>query len=378
MTVVNTPAKFRKDEVEEAIPGLGAIFERCRQPKPKGRFVSTAALIEALRKLRRELDSDVDPPAYLAKLYADPEAQISREEIAHYKVMLHERVPSTATFFELPGYRRNRDGRLVPVGDAARSWGVDIAPPDAPTVETEVLDEPDDIELDTDTMAEYGAVKRRSYLLWLLLLIPFFLGLLFVISGFVLQFLLGLGGTPVPVADVPETPDTAEAATETKAAGGEAVVEEPTAEPTPSESPTEEPAPADSEESDGEEDATGAPATEEPAAEEPEEVTAAVPDGETGLLKINAYPAATVYIDGQEVGSTFVTIRGVTLAPGAHQIRMVRTTDGHEQTLEVTIAAGEVLAMPFRWTEPLPEAPTEADVNEETQDAEPAQEEGAP
>ena len=368
MTVVNTPAKFRRDEVDEAVPGLGRIFERCRQPRPRDRFPSTNALIDDLRKLRRELDSDVDPPAYIVELYNDPRALVSREELAEYKVLQWEKVPSTATFFELPGYRRSSDGKIVPSAASAHSWGVAIAPPDAPTIESAVLDEPDDIELDSDTMAEYEAVKaKRLSPLWLLLLIPPFLLLMIITSGVAFRLLLGLGDGaaehPRPdaeeavtvgqtaadeTADVGPDEDAQDAAASDEAVAGEPAVDDalPGADAVP---------PADV----GtvpDEPVTADPVVEDADPGQPAEITPAPvadaqPDGETGTLKINAYPSATVFIDGQEAGSTFVTVRGVSLPPGPHRIRMVRTNDGFEQTLDVSILSGETLAVPFHWAD---------------------------
>jgi len=391
MTVVNTPADFRRDEVDEAVPGLGRIFERCRQPRPRDRYPSTNALIDDLRKLRRELDSEVDPPAFIVDLYSDPRAEVTREELAEYKVLQWEKVPSTATFFELPGYHRSQDGKLVPSSASAQAWGVDIAPPDAPTIESAVLDGPDDVVLETDTMAEYGAVERKRISpLWLLLLVPPFLFLVVLTSGVAFRILLGLGSGPderpppsevAEVAEDPvETPDGVPADDgRSDAAGGEPITQpsaqtatatdgaaddEPVTDESATDAPPEEAAAAEAPEE--------AAMPEEAAEATPAEVATPDPGLDPGTLKINAYPSATVYIDGQEAGSTFVTVRGVSLSPGVHSIRMVRTNDGYEQSLDVTILSGETLAVPFRWADE--EAPTAPEAEQDPGGEVPAEE----
>jgi len=370
--VVNTPANFRREDVDEAIPGLGRIFERCRQPRPRDRYPSTNALIDDLRKLRRELDSEVDPPAYITELYNDPAAAVSREELAEYKVLQWEKVPSTATFFELPGYRRDRDGRLVPSA-VVRAWGVDIAPPDAPTIESEVLDGPDDIEL--DTLDEYEAVERRRLSpLLLLLLLPPLLLLLVMGGGMAFRFLLEMGsspdGGPAPGEDEPVAVDAAASGEAADGSDGEAAAlpgegEASGDQPGEGDDPVDVAPPLDEAGTEPAE-AVGDPAPQETVEEAPTEATDV--GTEHGTLKINAYPSATVYIDGQEAGSTFVTVRGVSLPPGPHSIRMVRATDGFEQSVDVTIQSGETLAVPFRWadeaapTAPEPEQEQDSDV----------------
>ncbi len=369
MTVVNTPANYRAEDVENAIPGLGAIFERCRQPKVKDRYLSTSELIDDLRKLRRELDSEVDPPAYIAELYNDPDAQISAEEIARLRIAAYEKVPSTATFFEVPGFRKNRDGKLVPIDVAAESWGVDIASPDAVTRESAAVpepapepddDDPDDVELETDTLAEYRAVGKKFSPLWLLLLVPFAFIVLLTLGVVVFQIAAQFGGdematdeaTAAPTDGAGEAEATGDAAAEdAEDEAGEGGGE------TAGTADAEEPATAEA----SPEDATGAAETEEPT-EEPEPVPA-----EPGVLKINAYPAATVFIDGAEAGSTFVTARGVELSPGPHTVRMVRNNDGFEQTLTVEIRSGEQHVVPFAWNDP----PAALDAPPDPQDAQP-------
>ncbi len=350
MTVVNTPADFRAKEVEASIPGLGAMFQKLRQPRAKDRYKSTTELIEELRRLRRILESDMDPQAYLTQLYDDPGAQVSQEEIAHYKVMLHERVPSTATFFEVPGYRRNRDGKLVPTTSAAESWGVDIAEPSAVTKETEALEEPDDIELETYTGPAVRRFKPAYLLLALIPLLVVVWGGGVIVSRLLLHWGLGSAATtdvpdheepvtaPAGIADV--VPDAGEEpATDDAAAQDEAT------EPTPEPEQVTEAQPEAVTEADAAEAEVAEQATEEAPTEEvlPEEI------GDPAILKINAYPAATVFIDGSEAGSTFVTARGVTLSPGEHHIRMVRSNDGFEQNLSVTLEAGQTLVVPFKW-----------------------------
>jgi eukaryotic-like serine/threonine-protein kinase len=356
MTVVNTPADFRAKEVEASIAGLGAMFQKLRQPRAKDRYKNTTELIEELRRLRRILESDMDPQAYLTRLYDDPDAQVSQEEIAHYKVMQHERVPSTATFFEVPGYRRNRSGKLVPTTSAAESWGVDIAEPSAVTRETEALEEPDDIELETYTGP---AVRRFKPAYLLLVLIP----VLVVVwgGGVVVSRLLlhwGLGSAATTDVSDHEEPVTAAAETADVVpdAGDEPVTDDAVAQDDAAE-PTPEPEQATEAQIEPVTEAEAADAGgEEPATEEviPEET------GEPATLKINAYPAATVFIDGSEAGSTFVTARGVTLSPGEHHIRMVRSNDGFEQNLSVTLEEGQTLVVPFKWE------PAEAPETQET------------
>ncbi len=371
MTVVNTPADFRAKEVEASIAGLGRIFKKLRQPRSKDRYASTPDLIEDLRRLRRELESDMDPQAYLMRLYDDPDAQVTQEEIARYKVMQHERVPSTATFFEVPGYRRNRDGKLVPSSDAAQSWGVDIAEPTAVTRETAALEEDDgdDVELETYT----GPAVRRFRPAYLLLaLIPVLVmvwGGGVVLSRILLHW--GLGGTAAveeSITAAPDGVDGGEAAAEAgegslepgdagEAADGLAAteaVEDATAAQADERPDVSDPTEATQEAATAAQAAEATDPTEAEAAEEP---TEAVEEdlGEPSILKINAYPAATVYIDGAEAGSTFVTARGVSLAPGPHSIRMVRSNDGFEQSLSVTLEAGQTLVVPFKWNEPADE-----------------------
>ena len=346
MTVVNTPADFRVKEVEASIPGLGPMFEKLRQPRAKDRYGSSTELIEDLRRLRRALESDMDPQAYLTQLYDDPAAQVSQEEIAHYKVLQHERVPSTATFFEVPGYRRNRVGKLVPSPAAAESWGVDVAEPSAVTKETEALEEPDDIELETYTGPAVPRFKPAYLLLALIPLLVMVWGGGVVVSRLLLHWGLGSAATtaePIMAAEVTEDPVdgtdgvvSADVLPEVDPAADEAI------EPTPGPEQATEAGPQDGASSEAEAADAGA---EEPAAEEatPEEIA------DPATLKINAYPAATVYIDGSEAGSTFVTARGVSLAPGDHHIRMVRSNDGFEQNLSVTLEAGQTVVVPFKW-----------------------------
>jgi len=66
-------------------------------------------------------------------------------------------------------------------------------------------------------------------------------------------------------------------------------------------------------------------------------------------LRLNAYPAAKVYVDGEYVGTTLETAQGVRLVEGRHSVRLVRSTDGFEKTITVKIKAHKVLSIPFDW-----------------------------
>jgi len=70
---------------------------------------------------------------------------------------------------------------------------------------------------------------------------------------------------------------------------------------------------------------------------------------ETGTLRLNAYPAAKVYVDGEYVGTTLETAQGVRLTEGRHSVRLVRSTDGFEKTISVKIKPHKVLSIPFSW-----------------------------
>jgi serine/threonine-protein kinase len=87
---------------------------------------------------------------------------------------------------------------------------------------------------------------------------------------------------------------------------------------------------------------------EEDEATERSDDVAAVPT-ETGVLKLNAYPAAKVWVDGKSVGTTLETAQGIRLTVGKHRIRLERSTDGHETSFNVTIKAKKVLSVPFEW-----------------------------
>jgi len=85
------------------------------------------------------------------------------------------------------------------------------------------------------------------------------------------------------------------------------------------------------------------------AADDDEEVVADA--DETGVLKLNAYPAASVWIDGKSVGTTLDTARGIRLPVGKHKVKMERSTDGFQTSFTVTIKAKKVLSVPFEWEE---------------------------
>ena len=115
-----------------------------------------------------------------------------------------------------------------------------------------------------------------------------------------------------------------------------------TAEPTTAEPTTAEPATA--------EPATAEPATPEPP-DQDESVQQDEPVGpvELGALRLNAYPAAKVYVDGEFVGTTLETAKGIELPVGEREVRLVRSSDGHEQTIYVVIKARKILPIAFVW-----------------------------
>jgi hypothetical protein len=88
---------------------------------------------------------------------------------------------------------------------------------------------------------------------------------------------------------------------------------------------------------------TETPDPTEPVEQDPPEVV------EMGALRLNAYPAARVYVDGEFVGTTLETARGVELPAGDREVRLVRSSDGYEQTIHVVIRARKSLAVPFEW-----------------------------
>ncbi len=356
MTVVNTPPTFRADELAEAFPELEAVFVKLRQPDPRQRYESTEELVADLRRIRRELDDDTDPEAYLRDLMRDPDARVSPREVAQFKVMRSDlRAPSTATFFELPGYRRDRDGKLVPADQAARSWGVEIRP-SGDHVETTPRGRSSS---QRQTVPMPSLHQRRVPVFWIAAVV-----VMLLVSGFLVAKIYRLDREPEnPTETVLIEPgeatrldrldeivietagddgagdgEGAEADTTSPAGDGqdrEGVAEEPvTAAPV-----REDAAAVDDAVDDAEEEGVGA--VEPPTPEEPV-VT-------RGTLKINAYPAATVYIDGVSAGSTFVTARGVQVEAGTHHLRLVRNSDGVEATLTVEVTAGEVEVVPFQW-----------------------------
>jgi hypothetical protein len=142
-----------------------------------------------------------------------------------------------------------------------------------------------------------------------------------------------------PVVEVPEpveeiTPDVVPPPLDP-------VHEEPTAAPV--EPVFEEPTPPDP--------ATDPPETPEPLTDDPPDPIEDDPSAvvEMGALRLNAYPAARVYVDGEFVGTTLETAQGVELAAGEREVRLVRSSDGYEQTIHVVIRARKSLAVPFEW-----------------------------
>ena len=93
------------------------------------------------------------------------------------------------------------------------------------------------------------------------------------------------------------------------------------------------------------------PATPEPPTPAPQTQPEPAPaaSSETGTLRLNAYPAAKVYVDGEYVGTTLETAQGVRLGEGRHSVRLVRSTDGFEKTITVKIRPHKVLSIPFDW-----------------------------
>ena len=348
MTVVNTPADYRAEDVEANVPGLGEIFVKLRQPAARDRFGSTDELIEALRVLRRNLEDETDPATFLANLLDDPEAQVSHEEVAQQRVLgPGMRAPSTATFFELPGYKKDATGKLVPTEQAADSWGIDS------------------LDLDTvDTTAEQATTDRivssslpgRRWLLAPLLAIPLIMVLLVGLAFAAGRLLRGDGagrvvsdGATEEVTAAPAPDPAVDAAAVAAAAEAEAErkrQEEAAAEQRRKE--REERKERERKEREERERAEAETETEIPT-EAPDDGDASAA-AKTGVFKINAYPAATVYVDGVKKGSTFVTAgRGIELRPGKYRIKIVRSSDGKEQFLTVTIKAGETVVVPFEW-----------------------------
>ena len=357
MTVVNTPADYRADDVEASVPGLGEVFVKLRQPAARDRFDSTDELIETLRVLRRRLEDETDPATFLANLLDDPDAQVSYEEIAHQRVLgPGMRAPSTATFFELPGYRKDSTGKLVPTDQAASSWGV--AQASTATAETAAEGAA------TDRLVASSLPGRRWLLAPLLavpLIVLLLVGLAFA-AGRLLRgdgptrFDAGDGGAEEITAAPAPDPDDGAAAAAAAAAEVEAERIRQEEEAAAEQARREREERKERERREREEAEAAAEAETGTETEAESEVEAARDDGEasaagkTGTFKINAYPAATVYVDGVKKGSTFVTAsRGIELKPGKHRIKMVRSSDGKEQFLTVKIVAGETVVMPFAW-----------------------------
>ncbi|MDP7111390.1 MAG: serine/threonine-protein kinase [Myxococcota bacterium] len=351
MTVVNTPADYRADDVEASVPGLGEVFVKLRQPAARDRYDSTDELIETLRVLRRRLEDETDPATFLANLLDDPDVQVSHEEIAHQRVLgPGMRAPSTATFFELPGYRKDSTGKLVPTDQAASSWGV--AQASTATAETTVE------EAATDMVA--SSLPGRRWLLAPLLAIPLVVLLLVGLAFAAGRLLRGDGPAGGDAADggageiaaapAPDPDDGAAAAAAAAEAEADRIRQEEEAAAEQARKEREER--KERERREREEAAAESPSEAETEAEVEEERDdgEASAAGKTGTFKINAYPAATVYVDGIKKGSTFVTAsRGIELKPGKHRIKMVRSSDGKEQFLTVKIVAGETAVVPFAW-----------------------------
>ncbi len=401
MTVVNTPADYRADDVEAAVPGLGEVFVKLRQPVAGDRYPSTDLLIEELRVLRRKLADETDPATFLANLLDDPSVQVSHDELARQRVLgPGMRAPSTATFFELPGYRRDATGKLVPTDKAAESWGVDESK--AVTAETDV------VESSTDRLVS-SALPGRRWLVVPLLGLPLVVLLLISLAFAAGRLLRGNGPEPQPGetveapaegeqtaadgGDGPAVAGAADAAAEAEAERAHLEAEKARAEERrrereesaesesglrsgpeddgreggdeeqrPSEEvggPEERGGVGPDSSDDGKEpgigrqrDGEGGLETETAAGDRDEEDGAASGGADTGIFKINVYPAATVYVDGVKMGSTFITAsKGLELKPGKHRVKMVRSADGHEQTLTVTVVAGETVVVPFEWEE---------------------------
>jgi eukaryotic-like serine/threonine-protein kinase len=467
--VVNTPADYRVDEVDARVPGLGAIFQRMREPRLEDRYGSMAEVLADLQRLQESVVDPVDPESYLAVLLSDPEARVSPREMMLFRRQLPgDGGDAALTLDQLGPQTLDRDGRRVPAATAAASWGMETTPsgnaldgarpgpttpsqpalaleedtlgPDHParltaelpgigpgapgdaghtaelpeliTDEQPALDSGDlprarmedavssrstegivapveptssgqvpgmphalDSSPATPALRATSAPPARAQRSWgWLLLVPLLLG----VVGLVLLALVSLlRNTPGP----------------DEVGGGEMVVigdEEPEllgwSDPEDIVVESEEERAArrdrkgrDSKDRDrksrdrkerdadrGESDdplavEVGADGGGEPGDDPGEEteadeasdgggVVAAAPT-ETGVLKLNAYPAAKVWVDGKSVGTTLETAQGIRLAVGKHRIRLERSTDGHEASFNVTIKAKKVLSVPFEWEE---------------------------
>ncbi len=116
------------------------------------------------------------------------------------------------------------------------------------------------------------------------------------------------------------------------------------------EQPTPAPPEPATESSDRPEPATPEPATPEPPTPEPPPVQDDPPGpAQLGALRLNAYPAARVYVDGEFVGTTLETAKGIELPAGDREVRLVRSSDGYEQTIHVVIKARKILPIAFEW-----------------------------
>ena len=406
LSVVNTAPEHRVDEADRAIPGLGAILQRLRQTEPEDRFASMAEVAASLRALRQAQPLTVDTASYLRSVLSDPRAQVSAQELAR----IRGRDPGPVelvTMDHLGPQQLDRSGALVTPEEAALSWALEVGeelsvadldplplPDDRPTMvmpsaETEavtepvmsaVVDTPDRPSVAPVTPAPAvpsatppspEAEQHRGFSPWVtaLLLLPLLALLLVVVMLALVR--LWQTGDQLPPAEFAqagtdlthtesltppfEASDTLEIVVEAADPIEEPPAEQVTPEPVREEppdapdrpEPVEPTVPAPPEPvtgaSEPAEPVTGAPDPPEPVEEAPAAVV------EMGALRLNAYPAARVYVDGEFVGTTLETAKGVELPAGEREIRLVRSSDGYEQTIEVVIKPRKSLAVPFEW-----------------------------
>lgn len=489
--VVNTPAGYRADEVDAHVPGLGAVFQRIRQPRLEDRYDTMADVLADLLRVQESLVEDVEPADYLADLIVDPRAHVSAREMMRFRgIAPGDEAGDPLTLDQLGPQTLDRKGNLVPAKEAARSWGMNSsgsdrslgsglpgattpsgpsvaldtgevrragdnpdrmtaelrgldqhAPGSAPltadlpvleTDEQEALNTGDlprarmedavtssapraldsgdvpraldsgetaaarsgtpaagmPVALDTSegmpVVAPYvegdtpaaghptiprassgrpSAAPSRSWA-WLVL-VPLLLGVLALVGVAVVSLWLsepelqvdGMSGELVHISDLEEEdpfgrPDHDDIVIESEEDRAREERRQRRREKRERErlergerERTEIETAATDEEEDGELDATEAEPDDDDGGSGGDEVT------ETGVLKLNAYPAAKVFVDGKSVGTTLETAQGVRLPVGKHKIRLERTTDGFERTITVTIKAKKVLSVPFSWDE---------------------------
>ena len=468
--VVNTPAAHRADEVEARVPGLGAVFQRIRQPRLEDRYDTMAAVLADLEHLQALLADPDEPDAYLADLIADPEAQITAREMMRFRGI----VPGAGadggeplTLQQLGPQTLDRKGNLVPAKQAARSWGLDSSSadrslgrglpgsttPSAPSLALEsdemarAGDDPDrmtaEIEgltqagpegspltadlpvLETDeqealatgdlprarmedavtsasphaldsgdmpraldtseqmpvvapyvegdnpsadqpaarpsTSSKPASSPSRSWA-WLLLL-PLLLAVLALVGVAVVSLWLadpepqvdGMSGELVHISDLEEEdpfgrPDHGDIVVESEEDRAREERRQRRRERREQERKEREERERAAAEGEGEEDVEEATA-DSPSDEGDDGGDTGEAATETGVLKLNAYPAAKVFVDGKSVGTTLETAQGIRLPVGKHKIRLERATDGYERTITVTIKAKKVLSVPFSWDE---------------------------